>query len=209
MGSEKRYNFPEAKYEMTVRTAVVYSMKFPGSYSGWAIFTVCDATGEFSIQSDWGNFSYRWNINHLGNEGKTTLTEFLAGRNDHDYIVNKLSYDNPALQEEYDEDTMLQLVRRHILEERRSLALDQEDARDLWVQIEQFCAEVADRGLDSAFYNYNPDFYLLFEKVEVYEFIARRKPAVYDIVCHELMPRFAEFLREKVLKGEKECSNAG
>src|SRR3954468_12887558 len=53
---------------------------------GWAIFTINDETCEFSIQSDWGVYGYRW---LQGGFGERTLTEFIA-KTSPDYIVNKL-----------------------------------------------------------------------------------------------------------------------
>jgi len=51
----------------------------------WAIFYVDDAHGALSIQSDFGDFSYRWGA--PGNCFKT----FLTGLDDH-YLMEKLSH---------------------------------------------------------------------------------------------------------------------
>ena len=79
----------------TKSVATSYGYRFT-DYSGWAIFTVNDSTGELSLQSDWGNFSYRWNTGALG-KGKT-LTTFLAGTNSH-YVAEKFGVVSTELDE--------------------------------------------------------------------------------------------------------------
>lgn len=69
------------------RVATAY--EFRGEALGWAICTINDATGELSIQSDWGNWSHRWSPDPE-NLGAPTLTAFIGGRGDVDYIARKL-----------------------------------------------------------------------------------------------------------------------
>jgi hypothetical protein len=55
---------------------------------GWAICTVNDVTGELSIQSDFGNWAYRWNVAHLG---ELSLTAFIGSRPHVHYLLGKLT----------------------------------------------------------------------------------------------------------------------
>lgn len=68
------------------------SPKTDEALRGWALATVNDETGELAIQSDWGNWSFRWNTQHLGSP---SLTHFIAGRfsgnGDCDYLADKLT----------------------------------------------------------------------------------------------------------------------
>lgn len=96
---------------------------------GWALATLNDVTGELSIQSDWGDWAYRWNLDGLG---ERTLTEFVGSVADEYYLADKLCPDGrhgkADLQATRDD------VRRKILESRRSgrMNLSRDDARSLW-----------------------------------------------------------------------------
>ena len=69
-------------------TATTYHFQTTGTgWKSWALCTVNDETGELLITSDWGNWSHRWNTDHLGHQ---TLTAFIGEGNDVDYIARKL-----------------------------------------------------------------------------------------------------------------------
>lgn len=103
--------------------ATSYSYQF--DHFGWAIFTVNDSTGELFLQSDWGSWSHRWNVNHLG---CPTLTEFISKRADSSYIVGKLGVE----QRVHDAHSTEMAVRRRLLDRRRDRSLDKEEARDAY-----------------------------------------------------------------------------
>lgn len=90
--------------------------------SGWALATVNDDTGELAIQSDWGNWSYRWNVHHLGRVGSdgrpATLTEFIADRDSGhcDYLAGKLSSRGET--DVFDADATVREMRRRLIERR-------------------------------------------------------------------------------------------
>lgn len=67
----------------------VYRLRFVEG--GWAHFYLCEETGGFLIQSDWGDYSYMW---AQPGRGTRTLKEFIATSNEH-YIVDKLGYAKP------------------------------------------------------------------------------------------------------------------
>ncbi len=129
---------PEAPKLRCVTESVSRALSFSfEEHFGWAIFTWNDSTGEFSVQSDWGNFSYRWHVGHLG---CPTLTEFLAVRADVHYIANKLGIPPRA----FDGDgTKRQLV--HLLAElRKERDCTKEEARSARTLIDHLCYDVTE-----------------------------------------------------------------
>lgn len=78
------YTFELAKISSA---AVTYHLR-PVGARGWVLATVNDETGELSIKSDWGSWSYRWNVCHLG---APTLTKFIANCASCDYLADKLT----------------------------------------------------------------------------------------------------------------------
>lgn len=98
---------------------------------GWAICTVNDATGELTIQSDWGCWSHRWNVAHLG--GGATLTQFIADRpadrSGVHYLVGKLTSDRDR---QIDEDATIADCLEVIIRRRREGDLTKDEAREAW-----------------------------------------------------------------------------
>jgi len=113
---------------MTKQVAEVYCFQFKEA-GGWANYTICESTGEFSIQSDWGDYSYRWNRYGLGDKA---LKEFLASCDAH-YIVDKFSYKKPReFKAEFSLEATAKDIKSQILKERRSRDISQNRAKALW-----------------------------------------------------------------------------
>lgn len=131
-------------------TAKVYHFVFK---AGWVIFTICDATGELSVQSDWGCWGFRWSTDpkHIGHP---TLTDFLRDRASRHYVANKLSYSMPVNAREVpDGNTTGRVMKEHVIEQRREGRCDKREAREIWEQIEDLMVTYEDGGPEVAYYN--------------------------------------------------------
>jgi len=126
-----------------VSTAVAYHFKCTNGM-GWAICTINDATGELSVQSDWGTWAYRWNVRALGEsttrEGcQVTLEEFIGARDPYgdpphygpsNYLADKLMPRDQR--QEFSEDKTVDEILRRIIERRREEFIGADDARELY-----------------------------------------------------------------------------
>lgn len=176
----------------------------PDGWNGWAIFTINDSTGEFHIQSDWGNYQHRWNIEHLGKkyaESDMPLTRFLADMtvkyDSAHYVTDKLHYDRDD-REVFDEEETLNDIERRLLEKRRCGDIEAEDARDAWDELQWL-----------ELYNTNSFMYTLREANALnrvlhidYEDARHKNSFGVTLLQYKLLPFFFRYLRREVLKTE-------
>ena len=177
--------------KVTIGSATAYSFRFK---HGWAIFTIHDGTGEFHVQSDWGNYQYRWNINHLGDP---TLTIFLAHMEDADYVANKLHYDCAQEREEFDEEATKRDLRHRVGEKYAESGMSVEEARELLSMLDDLDWNDGDTFVQS-FYDGPEELRKLTE--EPYEWARHRPTARYTILTKALLPFFFDYLRREVVK---------
>ena len=171
----------------TLGTADVYSFRFK---RGWAIFTVNDATGEFFITSDWGDWTHRWNIDALG---CPTLTEFIR-RGDCHYLAGKLGYCKGVNgTKELDLEATKKAIADAIHEDVGEHG-ENGDYMALMEALEEFIKEADDRGIEVAYDNVSGDLHDFFQG-EMYEYITYRPTAQFIILQDSLLPFFVEQLR--------------
>lgn len=104
--------------------------------NGWALIYL-GPRGEFTAQSDYGNFAYWWS--HVGgNEAKPYIERFLEflsrERFDTHYFTGKLA----AGRKVFDGDRAAQLVRERLLDLRKSGGITREMARHEWDQLDDY-----------------------------------------------------------------------
>ena len=74
---------------ISTQVATTYMFQAAPGDLGWANCTVNDATGELSIQSDWGSWAHGWSPDPKI-LGAPSLTAFIGSRGDVDYLARKL-----------------------------------------------------------------------------------------------------------------------
>lgn len=184
--------------DVEINNPVSYSFRFV-DFGNWAIFTINEMTGEFSIQSDWGNYHYRWNINHIGKNRK--LSQFLLTC-DSDYVVRKFAYDNKHdLGQVTDTDATLARIRQRICEARRHGDIDDEKwhrakdkARELWEQTDSWAAEdFRLEACQSELYNFLS---------EPWDYIYTMPSARFNFLKNRLLPFFFDWLKHHLTNGD-------
>lgn len=164
----------------------------------WAIFSINDRTGEFSIQSDWGNWSYRWNIDNLGDTSlkhPKPLTYFLSDRDECSYIVNKFAY-NRKDREEFDGEATRKAVKRIIISLRQDRELDQASARMYWDRLINFDMAHSYMFISEVDYGF-ADHGVLLEMA--YDALHFRQSAHFNILQYKLLPFFINYLNREIL----------
>ncbi len=180
-----------------VTRPISYSFRFK---RGWAIFTINDDTGEFAINSDWGNYSYRWSANPK-NLGAPSLTDFLRRtlQRDAAYVIDKFSYTNKAdLDPIVDESATRREFKRALASvfrhRRKSKILDHGNVRDAFREIDDIDFESntsIERSMISDLYHL-PD--LL--PCEWWDLIRHMPSARAVILRHSLLPFFGRHLQQ-------------
>lgn len=108
-----------------------------GEGEGWFI-AFLDSAGCLSVQSDFGDYSYRWNMGGMpaGPDGKPLgMREWVARHlaRDPSYLLGKISS-----RSEFDAEGSCASVRRFILEERRARRFSSEEAADEWDHVHSY-----------------------------------------------------------------------
>lgn len=138
----------------TSATATTYHFQTvePG-WQSWALCTVNDSTGELLITSDWGNWSYRWDVGGLG---LASLTLFIATRGAVDYLAVKLQGRHGG--QRFSAEKTVAMFKRALCDQRlkdgrervmRSprlppLGLTCHKAREIWNSLDDLVQEVGD-----------------------------------------------------------------
>lgn len=206
---EKHYPFPDGEAEVTLHTARVYHLRWPGQF-GWVIFTICDATGELSIQSDWGDFHHRWNPHDTG---AAKFSHFIAGWRDdltappsdrRHYLMDKFGYRHSKdTASEFDGVATKKRLRLYVGEAFKEGQLATKDeVQELLAQIDHFVDEAENTNTDLALASaVDPELDEFFSGA-LYEYLETTKPFPWIICRDELLPRLFAVLRQDILREE-------
>lgn len=163
---------------------------------GWAIFTINEKTGEFTITSDWGHYAHRWNPDHTGSP---SMKHFIVTAGSH-YIVNKLCYNvHRQDKEQFQHDRSKDALRSQLIEWRRDGQLSKAKARHLWAELDDvfYQADCWDEEESYIVQNWPR---ALYEHIEcpwdyfVFDLSPRLK-----FVQNELIPFFQNWLRPRIM----------
>lgn len=174
--------------------------EFPTSQAGWAIFRIDESSGSLAVESDWGNYAYRWGH---GGRRERTLREFLSTCSE-GYIATKLLYGHR--EQVFDEETtrkeMKKAAREWFREGRINIVLDEvgnafELFRSLTSEIHEFCRNAAGVNPGTDLYYFAGD---LLKKAfdPLYEHVHTEMPAWHQVLHQEIIPAFQAYLRGEI-----------
>ena len=113
-------------YTYEKSTCERYTIRFPSTYSGWAVIMIDEDGGFFSAQSDFGDYNYRW-LNH----GQKSFKHFIVNclSRDPHYLLKKI-----ATKTYHDMDKTLDNWKQRLIDIRREDPdeTSKEDVRSLW-----------------------------------------------------------------------------
>lgn len=206
------------------RVAKVYEFWF--NPIGWAFVTVCDATGQLAINSDWGDFQHCWLARAFGSVSveapadwhppmappsrPRTLTEFLAEMDAVDYVADKLTGHDRRRFEVVDTKATLAELRRRIVEKRReqsysfrmreTMAADRRAARAAWDAAAEFVDELAPSGDNfwEVYERHVDDLRPYLADDEPWEVMEKRDTRNVDVLRELLLPTLFAHLRGEV-----------
>ena len=188
----------------TTTPSVTYSFRFP-KHGAYALFTVNDATGELSVNCDWGSWSCRWPIGCQGahSDGRLrTLTEFLAERGSVRYIVDKLMPRDVSTA--ISPELTRQEMQRHVLRRRREQRINKDAARWAWDSgIDEFVDKLHPQMSWDAVYALDDlETQDLLDALDIQHYdlsnvVITDRTFAYRVMVEVLVPTFQRYLKEK------------
>jgi hypothetical protein len=192
--------------ECTVEVSQARAYHFRFQPFGWAIFTLNDSTNEFTIQSDWGNYCFRWPRAGVGHESPP-MENFIVGCHP-EYIARKFSQDlNRQEVKQFNLEETKKSFREEIIRMRKETVrdgfdhLDAERARQAWEALDWICRRADDYGGEAAsviMYDNWPDELGMFND-ELHEWFIYTDTPRFKFLVEKLLPFFQTYLRGRVV----------
>lgn len=202
-----------------------YYFYFENWLGTWANFYVDNAKGTFMINSDWGDFTYRWGLS--GMPENKSFEQFLADCvKSCDYVTTKFSYGRDDARRFCGTHTSNR-IKRDILDLRREGAISAEQARCAWLILEdasQYDNDIEYNSLVSSCFEdtdayFNSDEFVGIEDLfgfndfklseiieDIWEYYDRIETPKFRFVRQELLPMFFGFLKDHLEQRDKKAS---
>ncbi len=178
------YTLEAEKFQRRVGCEL-YSCRF-SNRSGWALLILDEETGAVTIQSDYGDWSFIW---PPAAHGRKSLKHFLC-EGDFHYLAGKFM--GRADIDVFDFDATISEMKREIAEDRRARAIEKQEARDLFDELDR----MDDESSEDLFYtnldrtvsdHFSGEPFLLFQH--------KKKPE-YLWLLHGILPALIGELRK-------------
>lgn len=171
----------------------------------WATFTINEYTGEFSVESDWGNYAHRWHTDHIG---EPDMEHFIV-RCSAEYILRKFAYDEPVeFGNEFNEEKTKKVFFARIIERRLSGFITKQEARRCWEEIEELFETLDSYNPVISVYENFPEIVTDLCNISYLceEWFCYGPSDKYLFLEHQLIPFFQNHLRKSLEK--ENCTSA-
>jgi hypothetical protein len=171
----------------------------------WALCTVNDATGELTVCSDWGNFTYLWSARpeHLG---ASSLTHFIAGRGSANYLADKLTSHERKARHRFSPEKTVKHLCQLAGERYRDRDVDKFECKRLVVGLRELLTHDVDEERDFVDRFYEIDGH---DKIasEPWECFQHEPTSAYLVLLHSILPALIaackETIRTRDARGEQ------
>lgn len=181
-------------------TATTYHFR-PEPDMGWALCTVNDTTGELTVQSDWGDFSYRWNVAHLG---CPTLHHFIAhrmrhtdGKIDCHYLADKLTSSDHSKRERFSPEKTVAELKRIVIEKRRAEEISGRLSRQLFDDLTEIDHEDDVRNFVERYYQIDEHDQICKHAIEM-EYLRNEPTGSFLVLLEAILPALVEAVTQRL-----------
>lgn len=152
----------------------------------WALCTVNDATGELTVCSDWGNFTYLWSARpeHLG---APSLTHFIGARDAAHYLADKLTSSDRKLRYRFSPEKTVKRFCEIAGERYRDRDVDKAECKRLVEALRELLTHAVDEERDFVDRFYEIDGH---DKIasEPWDCFQHEPTSAYLVLLHSILP---------------------
>ena len=170
----------------------------------WALCTVNDATGELTVCSDWGNFTYLWSARpeHLG---APSLTHFIGvrGLGSANYLADKLTSSDRKLRHRFSPEATVKHFCEIAGERYRDRDLSKAECKRLVEAMRELLTHDVDEERDfvDRFYEIEGHDKILSEPWDCFQY---EPTSAYLVLLHSILPALIAACKETVAGRERD-----